>query len=115
MKQTSFLSSGFLPSLDCQLEEHLSDASLSVKKLLRLVGMSRTDLHRKLHQAVGMSTTEYIRAVRLKRAADIMSSEPDKRITEVAESVGFASLGYFSKAFKQVFHCCPKQFRRQQL
>ena len=52
-------------SLNMEIENHLTDANFDVGKLLRPLGMSRTDLHRKLGQCVGMSTTWYIRYVRV--------------------------------------------------
>lgn len=44
--------------------------------MTRFVGMSRTDLHRKLEKTVGMSATEYIRFVRLYKAAELLIKEP---------------------------------------
>jgi AraC-like DNA-binding protein len=93
----------FLSSLDFRIEEHLTDAAFSVKKLLRLVGMSRTDLHRKLNKTVGMSATKYIRQVRLEKAAELFKNEPRRSVHQVAREVGFENQNYFSKQFEEVF------------
>ncbi len=115
MEQTHCAQTVFLPRLDLQIQEHLSDASLNVKKLLRLVGMSRTDLHRKLHDTVGMSTTEYVRNARLQRAAGLLTSNPDWSVCQVAEEVGFHNLGYFTRRFREAFACCPRAYREENL
>lgn len=111
MKQPHFPQPSFFPCLDTQIEEHLSDTSLNVKKLLRLVGMSRTDLHRKLQGSVGMSATEYVRHARLLRAAALLKDEPGLSVCEVAEEVGFGSQGYFAKRFREAFGECPLAWR----
>ncbi len=65
-------STRFLEYLNSEIESHLADSTLTVKRLTRLVGMSRTDLHRKLEQNAGMSTTEYVRQKRLEKAAELL-------------------------------------------
>ncbi len=115
MRQTHYTQTVFLPRLDLQIGEHLSDASLNVKKLLRLVGMSRTDLHRKLHETVGMSTTAYMRHLRLRRAVALLVEQPDLSILQVASAVGFDNQGYFTRKFRDVFGCCPRAYREENL
>ena len=58
----------FLHVLTSCIRAHLHDPSLCLPKLLRLLGMSRSDLHRKLKAATGMSATEYIRYLRLRQS-----------------------------------------------
>lgn len=101
----------FLHSLNLQIGPHLSDPSLSVKRLLRLVGMSRTDLHRKLKCAAGMSATEYLRHIRLSEAAILLKKEPHWSIYQIALEVGFSSQSYFTRKFKERFGMCPKTYR----
>ena len=103
----------FLLDLDFQIQKNIADPSLNVKKLTRLIGMSRTDLHRKLNQTVGMSTTEYIRHIRLKRGAELLLKHADWSVFKVALEVGFATQGYFSKRFKEVYGHSPMTFREQ--
>jgi AraC-like DNA-binding protein len=103
----------FLKNLDHQIEPHLTDPSLTVKRLLRLVGMSRTDLHRKLERTVGMSTTEYVRKKRLEKAAGLLHQEPDWSVYQVALEVGFDNQSYFTRRFKEVFGCCPGAWREK--
>jgi AraC-like DNA-binding protein len=103
----------FLKTLNDQIEKHLSDATLDIKKVTRLVGMSRTDLHRKLDRIVGMSTTEYIRHVRLRKAADLLILEPEWSVYHICLEVGFSNQSYFTKRFKALFGKCPTTFRSE--
>lgn len=105
------LHDAFLQNFNNQIEKHLSDSSLCVKKLLRLIGMSRTDLHRKLSRATGMSATQYVRHIRLQHAAILLKEQPHWSIYQIALEVGFESQSYFTKKFKEHFGICPMAFR----
>ena len=105
----------FLQNLDHVLERHLSDSAFSIRRLLRAVGMSRTDLHRKLERTVKMSATEYVRFVRLRRAAFLMRNNPEWSISTVAFEVGFNSQSYFTRKFKETFGHCPEQWKSMQV
>lgn len=104
----------FLQNLNVQIETHVSDSSLTIRRLLRLVGMSRTDLHRKLSRATGMSATAYLRHLRLQRAAGLLKEHPHWSIYQVALEVGFESQSYFTRKFKEQFGVCPVAFRATQ-
>jgi AraC-like DNA-binding protein len=84
---------------------------LDVQKLLRLVGMSRTDFHRKLYRAAGMSATEYLRKRRLEKAAELLRQEPKWSIYQVALEVGFENQSYFTVRVTEVLGCCPYAWR----
>ncbi len=103
----------FLNKVDAQIKAHLLDPSFNVKILTRNIGMSRTDLHRKLKKSVGMSTTEYIRYIRLTKAADLLLQDLSLNIGEIAQRVGFNNSCYFAKRFREVFSISPLQFRQQ--
>ncbi len=94
------------------LSHYISDETLTVQKLTRLAGMSRTDLHRKLSRTAGMSTTEYIRHFRLNKAAEILLQHPEWNIYQVALEVGFGNQSYFTKKFKEIFGTCPTAWRK---
>jgi AraC-like DNA-binding protein len=104
----------FLQNLNLAIERHLSDSHLGVSKLLRIVGMSRTDLHRKLERTVGMSATRYFRYVRLQRAADLLRQQPQSSISDIAFEVGFNSQSYFTRKFKAMFGCCPEHWKKHE-
>ena len=105
----------FGDNLCARIEDHAFNDGLTVQKLLRLVGMSRTDLHRKLSLSVGMSATEYIRYVRLRRASVLLLEKPELSINEAALEVGFNSQSYFSKRFREIFGDSPTEWRRKRM
>ncbi len=102
----------FLKNLNAEIERHLPDSQLNVPKLTRLVGMSYSNLHRKLVRAAGMSMMRYIRHKRLQNAAKLLLEHPDWTISQVALEVGFNSHSYFSKRFRDVFGVCPMEWRQ---
>lgn len=105
----------FLTVLNSEIEKNLSDNNLSIQKMTRLVGMSRTDLHRKLHKAVGMSATKYIRFIRLQRASTLLLENQEWSVSYISLEVGFNNQSYFTTKFKELFGVCPCAFREQRL
>jgi AraC-like DNA-binding protein len=97
------------------INDHAFNESLTVKKLARIVAMSRTDLHRKLIGTVGMSATEYIRHIRLNKASVLLLEKRELSICEVAIEVGFNTQSYFSKRFREVFGKSPSEWRMRKL
>lgn len=75
----------------------------------REMGMSRTNLHRKLKALTDCSATEFIRVFRLKRAMSLMEQKSGN-ITEVAYAVGFNSVSYFNKCFSKHFGKAPSGY-----
>jgi AraC-like DNA-binding protein len=76
------------------------------------VGVSRMLLHTKLKALTGQSTGEFIRTLRLKRAAQLLQ-QGSGNVTEVAYDVGFQSLSYFAKAFRKQFGQSPSHYTSQ--
>lgn len=99
----------FLERLEKITKEHLTDPLLSSEKFSHLMGMSRTQLHRKLHGALGVSTSEFIRSQRLKMAKELLKSQ--RNVSEISYLVGFNTPSYFSKCFKETFGCTPVEFQ----
>lgn len=93
---------------------HLHDPLLCLPKLLRVLGMSRSDLHRKLKAATGMSTTEYIRYLRLQWAAHLLIEEPERGVFCIAVEVGFNDHSYFARRFREMYGVSPANFRATQ-
>lgn len=106
------LSKTFLKTLHETVEKHLDDSDLDVKKLTRLLGMSRTDLHRKITAYAGMSITAYIRKIRLEKASCLLRDKPEICISCIMRDTGFNHPSYFTKRFKEMFGMCPNSFRK---
>ena len=94
------------------IEEHIDDADLSVAKLCELAGISEKLLYRKLKQLTGLSTVEYIRSVRLKKAAIILQNG-NFTVSEAMYSVGFSNASYFTRAFSAQYGKTPSEYLKQ--
>lgn len=91
------------------LEKNMDNPEYGVEELSRDLGMARMSLYRKLQSITGDTPTDFIRSIRLKRAAQLLKGS-QLPIVEVASRVGFSSPSYFSKCFKEMFGILPKQF-----
>jgi DNA-binding response OmpR family regulator len=101
----------FLQKLVTMVEEHMDDADFGVPVLLKKAGMSQTVLYRKLKALTNMSIADFIKSVRLKKAAELLKqSGDDPSIAEVAYRVGFSDRKYFSKEFRKQFGLSPTEF-----
>ena len=94
------------------VNQHLSDSDFSVDQLCDEVGISRAHLHRKMKDMTGIPVSEFIRNIRLEQAARLLK-EQKINITQVAYSVGFSNLGYFSTVFRKHFGLSPREFVEQ--
>ena len=92
------------------VEENMSRGDLSVEELSHELGMSRVHLYKKLLQVTGKTPTEFIRIIRLKRAAQFLR-ESQMNVSEIAYTVGFNSPKYFSKYFKEEFGVLPSVYQ----
>lgn len=101
----------FLNRLNEEIEKHLSDENFSVESLTDVLGISRSNLQRKLKAICGVSPGEYLRNYRLKKACKLLL-EGELRINEVAYLVGFSSASYFTKVFIKCYDMTPKEFVR---
>ena len=94
------------------VENNISDPALDTTAMAKEVGVSRMLLHKKLKALTGQSTGEFIRTLRLKRAAQLLL-QGHGNVTQVAFDVGFQSLSYFAKTFRKQFGQSPSQYSSQ--
>ena len=104
-------SNPFLQKLYALVEKEISNPELDVKKLCRSLGLSRSQLFRKLKALTGKSPTVFIRSIRLLRGKKLLETS-DLTISEIAYDVGFTSLNYFSSAFFEEFGVRPSATRK---
>lgn len=94
------------------VEENIASPNLSVEDLSRSLGMSRVHLYKKLTSITGRSPLEFIRVLRLKRAAQMLK-DPSQNVADVAYAVGFNNPKYFTKYFKEEFGILPSKYYQQ--
>ncbi len=98
----------FLRKCILSVEANMSNPEFSVDAFGRDVGMSRSQLHRKLTALTGQSASEFIRNLRLKRAEELIRKQYG-HTAEVAYQVGFNSVSYFIKCFKEAYGKTPTE------
>jgi signal transduction histidine kinase/DNA-binding response OmpR family regulator len=99
----------FLSDITRIIEDNMADQTLNVAFLSDKANVSQKQLYRKVRLLTGVPPVEYIRQIRMKKAAMLLKQ---KRFTisEVMYMVGFSSSSYFSKCFQSQFGISPKQF-----
>ncbi|MDU1890350.1 MAG: two-component regulator propeller domain-containing protein [Dysgonomonas sp.] len=102
----------FMNKLVNHIHDNIIDTNFNVEKLAELVNVSRSSLHRKVRALTGLPPTDFIRLIRLKKAAE-MIIENDYNINEVCYLVGINSPSYFIKIFSKQFGMTPKEFKNQ--
>jgi signal transduction histidine kinase/DNA-binding response OmpR family regulator/predicted GH43/DUF377 family glycosyl hydrolase len=88
---------------------YISDPEFNVILFSREMAMSRQQMHRKFRAIVDQSATEFIRVIRLKKAAELLSKKTST-VSEIAYDVGFSSLSYFTRSFQQQFGIAPSEY-----
>lgn len=91
------------------VEKSISNYDFDSDEFAKQIFLSRSQLHRKIQSISGQSTGEFIRTIRLKKAAGLIL-EKKLSVTQIALEVGFNSPSHFTKAFKQMFECLPSEF-----
>lgn len=99
----------FLQRAILVVEENLSDPDFNVKQLSNKLFISRPQLYRKIIGITGVTISDFIKEIRLKRAAQLIVQKPGN-ISEIAYQVGFNDPKYFSKCFKQQFGVSPANY-----
>lgn len=95
------------------VEKNIDNANYSVENLASDVNMHRMSLFRKIQSLTGLSPSEFIRSMRLKRAAQIIAKDPNLPIGDVAMMVGFNTTKYFTKYFKEMYGVSPSHYNRK--
>lgn len=101
----------FMNQLILIIEEHLSNPDMNIDYICTQIGMSRTKLYQKIKNITGQPIGDFIRTIRLKKAAHLMTHQ-DSSLTDIMYSVGLQTQSYFTKAFKKEFGKTPSQFMK---
>lgn len=91
------------------VEKSMSDPDFGIDHLLEALNTSRTHLHRKLKAITGQSASEFIRTIRLKRAAQLLEKGSNV-VSQIGYETGFNDHSYFTKCFKKHFDVSPSEY-----
>ena len=94
------------------VEENIDNPEYSIEDLSKDLGLSKTHLNRKLQSIVDLTPLQFIRSIRLKRAAQLLTNS-QYNINEISDMVGFNTLKYFNSHFKEEFQMTPSQYREK--
>ena len=100
----------FIAAVKKYIEENVSNTDLSVDMLCRQHTMSRTGFFNKLKALTGYAPSDYIRLIRLQRAAQLLEHS-EYQVTEIADMVGFSDAKYFREVFKKYYKVSPSEYR----
>ena len=106
------IQNAFVIKIKTIIENHLNDFGLDVEKLSRAVGLSESQLQRKLHALTGLSVNLFIRHIRLLKAKDLLLNSPYS-INAIAYDCGFNDPSYFARIFKNEFGLTPNVWREK--
>ena len=90
----------------------MENSQLSVDDLATMMGVGRSVFYRKVRGITGYSPNEYLRVMRMKKAADLLAQSDEFAIAEVARQVGINDPFYFSKCFKTQFGITPSAYQK---
>ena len=106
---TNTLDWKFIASVKECIEKNMGDLDFGVDVLSNQHHMSRTSFYNKLKALTGYAPADYIRMIRLQRAAQLLKQK-EYTITEIAEIVGFSDAKYFREVFKKYYNVSPSKF-----
>ncbi len=94
------------------IENNMSNADYTVDQMAADVALSRSNLYRRMQAMLGITPNDFLRNVRLKRAATLLAGT-NIPVSQVAVAVGFGSARYFSQYFKKMFGVTPSEYRKE--
>lgn len=99
----------FIATIKRSVEENMDNPAFNVDVLCALLNMSRTSLYNKIKALTDQAPGDYIRLIRLNRAAQLLK-EGKYNVTEIAEMTGFSDAKYFREVFKKHFKVSPSKY-----
>jgi AraC-like DNA-binding protein len=91
---------------------NLQNENLGIEMMVDHLFMSQSTLFRKIKSLTGLSITGFIRALRIKKSAQLIL-QSNMKMSDVAFEVGFNDYKYFKKSFQQQFGCLPSEYREK--
>jgi transcriptional regulator GlxA family with amidase domain len=92
------------------IDKHMSE-KVMLKEVAEIAHFSQTHFERVFKEYTNYSFYQYLKYIRIKKAETLLLT-PELPITEVALDVGFESITAFNKAFKEIKHCTPSEYKK---
>lgn len=102
----------FIEVARTKVEENLHNEDFDCLALAVSLQLSRAHIHKKLKLQINLSTSEFIKCIRLKRSETLLSAT-ELSIKEIAHKVGFSDPNYFTRVFSKMYNVSPSVFRHQ--
>ncbi|SDG20151.1 hybrid sensor histidine kinase/response regulator transcription factor [Chitinophaga filiformis] len=100
----------FLMRVTQYIEDNINSDNLTVEDLSKHLFMSRASLYNKIVQLTGETPVEFIRSIKLNKAASLLENS-DMKIAQIGYAVGFSTPNYFARAFKAKFNLLPSEYQ----
>ena len=110
-KLFSPMDSSFMKKLTAFIEDNLSSENLDMENLAANMNLSISSLYRKVKSLIGITANEYIKKIKMKKAAEMLASG-EFNVSETAWNVGISSMAYFRQCFKEEYGCTPSEYKK---
>lgn len=103
----------FLDTVNSIIEKNLDNIDFDMNMMARELGLSRSSLYAKFKALTGMTPNDFVLNCKLKRAAIMLTENPDLQIADISDRLGFGSPRYFTRCFKAQFEITPAEYRKK--
>ena len=104
----------FISKMDLFIDQNISNGELGIDDICHEMGVSRTQLYRRVKAITDLAPNEYVRVYRLKKAKELLCTTTNS-IAEIGYAVGFSSPSYFIKCFREYFNETPNSFIKSKI
>ncbi len=109
---TDSLDEKFIKDFIAVIEQNMSNPSFNIDNVCKEMGFSRSQFYRKTKSLLGQTPNEFIKGIKLKRAAQLLQ-DSDYKISEITYKVGFNDLKYFRECFKKQYSMNPSEYAKK--
>lgn len=103
----------FLDTVNSIIEKNLDNIDFDMNMMARELGLSRSSLYAKFKALTGMTPNDFVLNCKLKRAASMLTDNPELQIADISDQLGFGSPRYFTRCFKAQFEITPAEYRKK--
>jgi signal transduction histidine kinase/ligand-binding sensor domain-containing protein/AraC-like DNA-binding protein len=101
----------FIQNIEKYVLERIDKSDLLIEDVYTAMGFGKTIFYNKIKKLTGCSPNEFIKIMRLKKAAEYLAQQNDLNISEICFSIGYTDINYFRKQFKSYFKMTPREYR----